>query len=132
MNTLRYSPYIQPFSTGVQWAVRLRAGDRCEACGIWLDGLGFFLPVVRHRPDAVPEEVMTSAANAVLLCSTCRDLARAPDPWMERLGFWIQGRADPRLTPMHIFCTTERTATVWRSVDGSYLVEPPTDYAAVL
>jgi hypothetical protein len=108
----------------VQRAVRLRALDCCEACGVPLDGSGALLPVVRYSRDVLPKGVMTSAANAVLVCVTCADLIEAHDPWMEILGFSHSRGADPRLEPM-VVPGRRGFLTVWRGIDGFYHPEPP-------
>jgi hypothetical protein len=124
MRTTHYSPLSSLFGPDVQRAVRLRACDACEACGTLLDGSGTFLPVVRYSRDALPEAVMTSAANAVLLCGPCEELAKARDPWMELLGFSHSRGGDPRLEPM-LIPGRRGCITVWRGIDGLYHSERP-------
>jgi len=124
MKASRYIPLSSRFGPDVQRAVRLRASDSCEACGKGLDGCGTFLPVVRYSRDALPEGVMTSAANAVLMCSPCVRLIEARDPWMEILGFSHSRGADPRLEPM-VIPGRRGFLMVWRGTDGLYHTEPP-------
>jgi hypothetical protein len=124
MEAVNYSPLISRFGPDVQRAVRLRASDRCESCGVPLDGSGTLLPVVRYSRDALPERVMTSAANAVLVCGPCGELIDAHDPWMEVLGFSHSRGADPRLEPM-VVPGRRGFLTVWRGTDGLYHTESP-------
>jgi hypothetical protein len=124
MEALDYNTLRSQFGSDVQRAVRLRAADCCEACGAPLDRGGAFLPVVRYSRDALPEEVMTSAANAVLLCIPCEELAEARDPWMEILGFSHSRGSDPRLEPM-VIPGTRGCLKVWRGTDGLYHTDPP-------
>jgi hypothetical protein len=125
MKAANYSPLITEFDTDVQRAVRLRASDSCEACGVPLNGFGAFLPVVRYTRAPLPEAVMTSAANVVLVCRPCKDLTDARDPWMEALGFSHSRGNDPRLEPM-VIPGRRGIMTVWRGTDGLYHSEPPT------
>lgn len=113
------------FPARVQKLVRQRAGYRCEACGTWVIGRSgsLCLPVVRDSPSAgVPEEVLAGPANAVLLCAPCAASADVPDPRMEAMGFRAHDN-DPRQVPMLL--SRDGQSTVWRSVDGGYLTEPP-------
>lgn len=114
------------FPARVQQLVRRRAGYRCEACGTWVIGRSgsVCLPVVRDSSSpGVPEEVLAGPANAVLLCAPCAAGADALDPRMEATGFRARGGHDPRQVPMLL--SRDRQSTVWRSVDGAYLTEPP-------
>ena len=124
MKAINYSPSMTQFDTEVQRAVRLRASDSCEACGVPLDGSGAFVPVVRYTRDPLPEAVMTSAANVVLGCRPCKELTDARDPWMEVLGFSHSRGNDPRLEPM-VIPGRRGIMTVWRGTDGLYHCEPP-------
>lgn len=119
------------FPARVQALVRQRAGYRCEACGTWVIGRsgGTCLPVVRDlsgaAPASVPADVLASPANAVLLCGPCAARAEALDPQLEALGFRVRGEDDPRCVPMTLSRDGAGQRTVWRSVDGGYLTEPP-------
>jgi hypothetical protein len=124
MKAIHYSPLISRFDLEVQRTVRLRATDSCEACGVPLDGSGAFLPVVHYTRDPLPEAVMTSAANAVLVCRPCKELAEARDPWMEALGFSHSRGNDPRLEPM-VIPGRRGIMKVWRGTDGLYHFEAP-------
>lgn len=79
------------------------------------------MAVVRGGSGIVPAEVLSSPANAVLLCAPCAARAESLDPQLEATGFRVQGGDDPRHVPM----TRADQQTVWRSVDGAYLTEPP-------
>ena len=124
MRTSRYSPLSWVFGPEVRRAVRLRACDACESCGTRLDGSGSFLPVVRYSRDALPDDVMASAANVVLLCAPCENLAETRDPWMEILGFSHSRGGDPRLEPM-LIPGRRGSIMVWRGTDGLYHFERP-------
>lgn len=129
MEAIHYSPLILRFGAEVHGVVRLRASDCCEACGVPLDGAGVLLPVVRYSRKALPEGVMSSAANAVLVCRPCGELIETHDPWMEVLGFSHSRGADPRLEPM-VIPGRRGFLTVWRGTDGLYHHEPPPDKRA--
>lgn len=113
------------FPARVQHIVRQRADYRCEACGTWVIGRsgGSCVAVVRGGSGIVPAEVLASPANAVLLCAPCVARAEELDPELEATGFRLRGGDDPRTVPM----TRSDRVTVWRSVDGAYLAEPPSD-----
>lgn len=86
---------------------------------------GACLPVVRDGPAGVPADVLASPANAVLLCAPCAARAEGLDPRFEALGFRVQAGDDPRRVPMTVSWDGVDQRTVWRSVDGAYLTEPP-------
>lgn len=119
------------FPARVQQVVRQRADYRCEACGLWVIGRsgGACVPVVRDGPGAVsagvPRDVLAGPANAVLLCPPCASRAEALDPRLEELGLQVRGGDDPRHVPMTLTRDGSGARTVWRSVDGGYLTEPP-------
>lgn len=119
---------VKGFPARVQKLVRQRADYRCEACGTWVIGRsgGACLPVVRDGSGAaagVPPDVLSGPANAVLLCAPCAARAEALDPQLEAQGFRVPDGGDPRHLPMTLCRDGQRT--VWRSVDGAYLTEPP-------
>lgn len=120
------------FPARVQQVVRQRADYRCEACDIWVIGRsgGACVPVVRDGtgavPADVPRDVLAGPANAVLLCPPCASRAEALDPRLEELGFRAPDGGDPRRLPMTLSRDGSPALTVWRSVDGGYLTEPPT------
>lgn len=124
MKAIHYIPLNSSFGVDVQRAVRLRASDSCEACGVPLDGSGAFLTVVGYTREPLPEAVMASAANAVLVCRPCQELTEARDPWMEALGFSHSRGNDPRLEPM-VIPGRRGIMKVWRGTDGLYHCEPP-------
>lgn len=115
------------FPARIQQLVRQRADYRCEACGTWVIGKsgGACLPVVRDSVAGVPADVLAGPANAVLLCAPCAARAEAVDPELAALGFRAPGGDDPRRLPMTVSWDGVDQRTVWRSVDGAYLTEPP-------
>jgi len=127
------------FSRAVKILVRLRAGGGdleaavCEACGVWCGPLlGEIQHVVARGMGGTSLAVMNGVANGSLLCGSAvlrsghHGAAEARDPEMERNGFWIKGRKDPRTVPMTLWDGRE----VYRSEDGRYLDKAPGEMAA--
>ena len=104
--------------------MRLRAGDKCEACRADLDGGGSWSTVcVLQAWNG--DDVDSGPANTVLLCAPCRRRVEALDTQMEARGIWAWSGPDPRLMPMIVPADDGSWRPVWRAADGRYLVEPP-------
>ncbi len=131
------------FSSRVRKLVRTRAGGGfaeqacCESCGIWLGDHGGQL---QHRlargSGGSKDPVVSSAANAVLLCGTaqslCHGLAESRDPkyGMEARGFVIRHGKGPEFDPRYVKVVLLGDVEQWLSVDGRYLDEPPIEEEA--
>jgi hypothetical protein len=125
------------FPRRVKLAVRTRAGNgeigeaACEACGLWLGGLGGQVQhIIGRGMGGCALAVINSAVNAALLCGTpfdgCHGLATAFNKAIGDRGFWLKRGADPRAESM----TLHDDRIVWRSTDGSYLTIDPRKAAA--
>jgi hypothetical protein len=74
--------------------------------------------------------LLSTPANAALLCRDCHRIAESRDREMGARGFWLPQGTDPRMVPMMLASEHGSGVLVWRSVDGSYLLEAPEVAAA--
>jgi hypothetical protein len=125
------------FSPAVRKSVRVRAGDRCEACGIWLPpGYG----QIQHRlarkaggRHGGMRVLASSIQNAALLCGTsvsgCHGLAESRDVHMHGMGFWLEEGENPELVPVMLH-GEYGGVTVWLTGAGGYSTAAPEGAAA--
>ena len=123
---------VAAFSRKVREAIRDRAGDACEACGIYLGPrAGQLQHRVARGMGGSSDPLLGSAANGVLLCGTpasgCHGKCEARDGAMHNDGFWLWSTQDPRLVPIQL----HRTGPLMRlGLDGDYIPQRPVDGAA--
>jgi len=124
------------FPQRVKLAARTRAGDgdpymaRCEWCHVWLGRDGG--EVRRRVADGSTYPVLTSVANAVLLCGNrnegCSRKAARREFEAEAGGWFIRGgegpEHDPRRVPV-LVSLDGSTVFRWLSEDGRYAAQAP-------
>jgi hypothetical protein len=120
------------FSRSVKLKVRTRAGNGepelalCEACGFWLGRRhGECQHLVARGMGGTSNPLLSTAANAALLCRGCHRIAESRDREMGARGFWLPQGTDPRRVPMMLASEHGSGVLVWRSEDGQYLLEAP-------
>ena len=120
------------FSRSVKLKVRTRAGKGnpdlalCEACGLWLGRRhGECQHLVARGMGGTSNPLLSTTANAALLCRQCHCIAESRDREMGERGFWLPQGTDPRTVPMMLASEHGSGITVWRSADGRYLFEAP-------
>ena len=125
------------FSRKVKLQVRTRAGNgraedaMCEACGFGLGRRhGECQHLVARGMGGTSNPLLSTAANAALLCRDCHRIAESRDREMGARGFWLPQGTDPRMVPMTLAGEHGSGALVWRSEDGRYLFEAPEGAAA--
>ncbi len=124
------------FSDAVKAAIRARARDYCEACGIHLgakDGQ------CQHRlargTGGSKDPVVNSVVNGALLCGTPftgdHGLAEARDPRMHEEGFWLEHGQDPAAEPILWHAPRGgNSVRKWLTPDGGYSDTAPARRAA--
>ena len=125
------------FSRPVKLQVRTRAGNGnpdmalCEACGLWLGRRhGECQHLVARGMGGTSNPLLSTTANAALLCRDCHRIAESRDREMGARGFWLPQGTDPRTVPMMLASEHGSGLLVWRSEDGRYLTEAPQEVAA--
>jgi len=120
------------FSRSVKLKVRTRAGNGepemalCEACGKWLGRRhGECQHLVARGMGGTSDPLLSTPANAALLCRECHQTAESRDREMGARGFWLPQGTDPRMVPMMLASEHGSGVLVWRSEDGRYLFEAP-------
>jgi hypothetical protein len=133
----RRSPRSTGFSRAVKLLVRTRAGNgcadeaRCEACGLWLGRRhGECQHLVARGMGGTSNPLLSTPANAALLCRDCHRTAESRDRETGARGFWLPQGTDPRMVPMMLASEHGSGVLVWRSEDGRYLTEAPEVRAA--
>ena len=130
------------FPPAVRKAVRERAGNCCEACGIYLGEHG---GQIQHRlarksggRHGAMRAVVSSVMNAVLLCGTpftgchgeCEGRGRPGDRDMLAEGFRLEEGQDPAAEPVRLHSESGSGCTKWLTPDGLYSDTPPEGMAA--
>jgi hypothetical protein len=126
------------FSRSVKLKVRTRAGSGdaaaalCEACGLWLGRRhGECQHIVARGMGGTSNPLLSTAANAALLCRSCHQTAESRDREMGARGFWLPQGTDPRMVPMMLASEHGSGVLVWRAEDGlgpdgtGYLLQAP-------
>jgi hypothetical protein len=126
------------FSRRVKLQVRTRAGRGdaaealCEACGLWLGRRhGECQHLVARGMGGTSNPLLSTAANAALLCRGCHQTAESRDREMGARGFWLPQGTDPRMVPMMLASEHGSGVLVWRAEDGlgpdgtGYLLQAP-------
>ena len=125
------------FSRKTKLQVRTRAGNgsaddaMCEACGAGLGRRhGECQHLVARGMGGTSNPLLSTTANAALLCRDCHRTAESRDREMGARGFWLPQGTDPRLVPMMLASEHGSGVLVWRGVNGEYLFEAPEGVAA--
>lgn len=121
----RHAAKVTGFPPAVRKACRRRAGDRCEACGVYLPpGFG----QVQHRDargmGGSCDPLVSSAVNAALLCGTpqtgCHGLCEAWDRHMHEAGFWLKTGESPLEVPILLHGEHGSGMRLWLTPEGGY------------
>jgi hypothetical protein len=131
------------FTPDVEALIRTRAGHgdaelaECESCGFSLeDGGGEVVPRQEGSPSSFACDVLTGAANGLLMCGHCvaRHWRRPREMRDDAQGFWIRHGTtpgfDPRLVPILWHANGGSGLPVWLGEDGEYLHTRPRELAA--
>lgn len=123
------------FSPAVKRAVRLRAGYRCENCGLWLGEHG---GQVHHRLNRKMGgrgngSVVNTVVAASLLCGTpftgCHGLATRLDAAMKANGFVLTENQNPADVPLNVLTAGGGRVLKWPTPEGDYSDVPPAERA---